>query len=787
MRKMLVLLVLLLFVADAYGEAGVLFPTNVGARKIQEVVKLRKMVVRVNIEEQHAFVTVLQLYENLTDTDIEGKYVFALPSGATITDFAIWEDGVRVPAVVMERHEASRTYEKLTASKIDPGLAEAGTEEGEQGAFVVRVYPIPAHGVKRIELSYEQTIEVTGLSSAFTFPLHPASNIEQSAEEFQVEFSLTSSIPVVDFICNSKTMNFEKGVGSDEVHSFIRVFRASNFSFSEDVSFTWRIREEENRLDVWTYRDAETSTFNVTVGGGREYRDEAGYFLARLVLASQKVDEVSSLQQRDIIVALDTSLSMKGFKLESAFNAVSYFLENLNKGDRFSVVMFNDEVTVWQKKPVEASSQNIQSALSFIRQNYLQSGTDLWGAIQSVSDMLKNSERGKQKIVIMITDGNPTASIVSRKKLLSLVAGMKEPKPRFFIFSIGTDTDTALLNTIAYMTDGYHLNASETEDLGFKLKVFFNQVGAPIIGDIKLGFSSPSNFTMVYPALPQKAFTGSAVEYVGKYLRPMRARVSVLSNSGKLADREQDFPQTDRSRSWIKRVWARERVSFLLDQIRLEGEQAEWVEEIIALAKEFKFVTPYTSFIAAPRALLRPRVIKPRDPILRVRTDHSVVEVVAIFPFGLVKNMRKVEEDPLKGDVWETRFLAPRWMNDGVYKCLVVLYDESGRITQEIKEFVIDSKPPQLKAVDMRTTVRAGDTLEIKILADADTRWIRGMLAGTLATDIRWDAQRKMCVGVLRIPHDFPPGLHELVITAEDFAHNTNAVAFSINVAGGAQ
>ncbi len=122
----------------------------------------------------------------------------------------------------------------------------------------------------------------------------------------------------------------KKAVGSDEVYSFIRVFRASNFSFSEDVSFTWRIRRGRKPIGVFGLIGMpETSTFDIAVGGGREYRDDAGYFLARLVLAPQKVEETSSPSAKDVVVALDTSLSMRGFKLESAFNAISYFLENL--------------------------------------------------------------------------------------------------------------------------------------------------------------------------------------------------------------------------------------------------------------------------------------------------------------------------------------------------------------------------------------------------------------------------------------------------------------------------
>ncbi len=49
----------------------------------------------------------------------------------------------------------------------------------------------------------------------------------------------------------------------------------------------------------------------------------------------------------------------------------------------------------------------------------------------------------------------------------------------------------------------------------------------------------------------------------------------------------------------------------LLEKIEREGEDRASIDEIIRLSKKYKFVTPYTSFLAVPRALLRPRVIRP--------------------------------------------------------------------------------------------------------------------------------------------------------------------------------
>ena len=74
------------------------------------------------------------------------------------------------------------------------------------------------------------------------------------------------------------------------------------------------------------------------------------------------------------------------------------------------------------------------------------------------------------------------------------------------------------------------------------------------------------------------------------------------------------LPRESSEHPQLPRLWARARVDALLEKIEREGEDQASIDEIIGLARQYKFVTPYTSFLAVPRALLRPRVIRPGDP-----------------------------------------------------------------------------------------------------------------------------------------------------------------------------
>jgi Ca-activated chloride channel family protein len=152
-----------------------------------------------------------------------------------------------------------------------------------------------------------------------------------------------------------------------------------------------------------------------------------------------------------------------------------------------------------------------------------------------------------------------------------------------------------------------------------------------------------------------------------------------------------------------------------------------------------------------------------------------------VFPFGLTSRMTYIKAD----DVWETRFIAPREMSDGVYRCRLVLVDRQGRAYQEEKSFVIDSRPPRLQASLNQTAAHAGEDLTITVRADSDTRVIAARIFGSLPVPVVWDAKAKANVGYLRIPAGLPSGTYAIQVTAEDFAHNSSVVELVIEVVGG--
>src|SRR5690606_10352913 len=64
------------------------------------------------------------------------------------------------------------------------------------------------------------------------------------------------------------------------------------------------------------------------------------------------------------------------------------------------------------------------------------------------------------------------------------------------------------------------------------------------------------------------------------------------------------FPQVERERDFVARLWATRRVGHLLEEIRLHGEHQELKDEVIMLAKAFGLVTPYTSYLVQEEEMM---------------------------------------------------------------------------------------------------------------------------------------------------------------------------------------
>ena len=756
-------------------QSGVLIPST-DSKPDSKTLSLNVMNVDVLIDNQPARVKVLQIFDNHTSQVLEGKYLFALPPTASIFDFAVWDADTRIPGVMMEKRRANKVYSEIKQQQVDPGLLQQDDEHEGRSAFSAKVVPIPAYGTKRVEMEYTEVLPVESLVSHFTFPLKPSFGDPQPIDEFNLHLHVINENPITPIA--QPNSQFALAVTNSEPNEFEADIHARGVELKNDFSFDYRIEVPESALSFTSYRAPERISSYDLRDPSLAARNPDGYFEARAIFNQHANSQTQ--QPRNVVLLLDTSLSMYGEKLKRAVESVDYFLHSLSAQDHFNLIIFNDEAYAFAPAPLPATADNVEQALAFIKNSMLGGATDLRKALLKAVELSAQFPAGEHSLVL-ISDANPT---VGTRDLKKIVHSLDAKFPvRVFAFGLGSDANGTLLEQLAQAGHGYFARARETEDIATALKIFLDHVGSTSIEHLSFTSTDTSNFYQVYSSADY-GFDGSSLAYVGRYRTPSpRTTVTMQADYGaqpiKLS-RDVELPELSDTHAHLPRVWARARVDALLREMDLNGEREDYISEIIRLSEKYRFVTPYTAFIAAPRALLRPRLIQPGDPVLRVKTHESINSVFAVFPFGETLPLTYLQSE----GVWEVRFLAPSWLPDGTYRCRLLMTDRDGNAYQETKSFVIDSHAPRLKVALDKTSVRAGDDLVVKVSADSDTVRLFARVYGSQSSQLTWSPQEQTNVGKLRIASGLATGRYTITVSAEDAAHNQSTIEVPIDVVG---
>lgn len=761
---------ILLIFSLASAQSGVLIPTGEN-KPNPKILSLAAMNVEITIDNQHANVKIAQIFDNHAARVLEGKYVFALAEKSSISDFAVWDNDTRIPGVMMERRRANKIYESIKARQTDPGILQATDEGASAAGFSAKIFPINAYGTKRLEMEYTEDLPVENLTSHFTFPLKPSYGERQTVGEFNLKIRILNDFGFAPILIENSAYPLQ--ISKSEPNEFVGEFRAANIELENDFAFDYQINAPENRLSVVAYRAPERISAYDLQDPKLANPAPDGFFQAQAIFA-QNPNPIKPPKR--IVLLLDTSFSMYGDKLARAVEAIDFFLHNLAPEDEFNLVLFNDEADVLSAEPVKATAENVEEALRFVKDSSLGGGTNLKRGLQTALEQAKKFTNGERQIVL-ISDANPTLETVRTKEIERV---FDDRNVKFFAFALGADANVNLLQNLTAKTHGYFDSARETEDIALKLKIFLDKIGATDISNLRLAPSA--NLYDIY-ATGGNSFFGSNFSFVGRYKKPQAQIFNFSAQTGAESinlTREINLPELDETHSFLPRVWARARVDWLVNQMNEGGEREDFIAEIIRLLEKYKFVTTYTAFLAAPRALLRPRLIQPGDPVIRVKTDESVREVFAVLPFGETLPLKFLELEK----VWETRFLAPVWMADGTYKCRLLLTDKSGNGYQEEKTFVVDSRAPRVKINLEKQTFRAGDDINLKASADSDTNRLVARIYGAKPAQLFWSNQEKANVGILQIPENLASGKYTLTVSAEDFAHNQTSEELTIEVLG---
>ena len=99
-----------------------------------------------------------QEFQNPHATSLETTFYYPVPHGAVVTSLALWVNGVRREARVLERQRAREIYQGIVNQRRDPALVERLSST----LFRIRIFPVLPHSRQRVELTFAQPVELLG-------------------------------------------------------------------------------------------------------------------------------------------------------------------------------------------------------------------------------------------------------------------------------------------------------------------------------------------------------------------------------------------------------------------------------------------------------------------------------------------------------------------------------------------------------------------------------------------------------------------------------------------------
>ena len=537
------------------------FPLEVKSEKVE-----------VNIEGQAAKTAIDQVFYNPDNRRLEGYFLFPIPKGATLSDFSMFINGKETPAELLDADKARKIYEDIVRQLRDPALLEYS----QQGLFKVRIFPIEPRSETRIKISYSQLLESDAATMEYIYPLDTK---KYSAKPLQ-NLSLLVNIEANS---NLKTIY-------SPTHE-VEIIRKG----SKQAKVGFEAAKVKPDVDFKLYFNTDNQAIGASILTFKSKKKD-GFFL--LNFNPGIAEQEQEIAEKDINFVLDVSGSMSGKKLEKAKEALLFCVNNLNKGDRFNVVRFSTEARSLFEDLEAADKGNIAEAREFIEDLKAIGGTNIDEALEKA--LSAQSRKDRPYMVVFITDGRPTIGVTEEDDLLKKLKVNNSDNTRIFTFGIGEDINTHLLDKITEHTKAFRSYILPDEDIEVKISNFYTKVSSPVLTDVYLGFSRGVNASQIYPKALPDLFRGSSLTVLGRYENE-GSRVLLM---GKLNGQKKSYSyevtlsnNRHEEHDFIPPLWAARAVGYLLDQIRLHGEDKELVDEVVALAKEYGIVTPYTSYL----------------------------------------------------------------------------------------------------------------------------------------------------------------------------------------------
>ncbi|MBN2192015.1 MAG: AgmX/PglI C-terminal domain-containing protein [Polyangiaceae bacterium] len=561
-----------------------------GTEQVAPGVRLRKHQVRTVIKDGFARTEVEEELFNDTARVLEGRYVFALPPGASLSRLALWVGDRLVEGEIVERDRGARIFRGIVDDTVrprDPALLEwvGGSE------LSLKIFPIEPKRGRRVLLAYNEALPSEGRTMRYRYPLGLGRDRTTKIDEFSLTVTAYDSRgPLRDVVTRgyaAVTTGREGGITTQ--------FAAQGFAPVDDFVVEYPLPEAAAPLGLFVpdWGSAEPELPEVAAGD-----QDASYFALPLTVELPGGTLLPVLTAQDRVVVVDRSFSQGEESLGAQVRIARALLEDLDPGERFAVLACDSACDAYPaQRLAEATAEHIAKAKAWLDGAAIPMGaSDLAGGVVAAAARLETNGWGQ---VVVLGDGRATAGELGADAVAGRIRpflGSRRVDLRFL--GVGRSVDEVLLRGLASAVGAAYERVATEASLEDRIAALVLGLRTPVVEAPVLEL--PAQYLDVHPRRLPNLRLGQTLLVTGK-LR--EAQLGAVTLRGTLAGEPYRFARmlgdADRARQnpLVPRLWAEQAIA----ELDAQGPEAP-VEQIVRLSRRHHVLSRQTSLLVLENA-----------------------------------------------------------------------------------------------------------------------------------------------------------------------------------------
>lgn len=574
-----------------------------------------------------------QVFVNVHPQTIEAVYIFPLPARAAVSAFTMSTKDREVKGVLQERGQARANY----AQAISEGKQAALVEEERPEIFTMTVGNLPAGERVTVELELDGPLTCIDDTALFRFPLvvapkyipgkalsgndvgsGSASDTERVPDASRISppvllpgypnpvrlsIEIEMDSPLLDWQQLEASLPFqiEQATGKKRrraaaSNKLVYLPQAGRIDHDLVLAFPFHPNQMRTSLQVLEPEASVT-------------KSEPLPFCLTMVPPAVLSDETA---EKQVVVLLDRSGSMQGWKMAAAIRTVARLIDSLNSDDSFSILAFDDRIdeirpTHIQDAPrsqnwfklnqanllVEANDRNRCDYNTALKAVTARGGTEIAMALEHALQKF-GASRNESEIdrhIVLVTDGQVGNEAEIIDYLKREAKGVK-------VSTVGIDqaVNQAFLERIASTTQGLCQVVLSDEQLDRSMTQICRRIGNPVLKNVQLEGCKVEDLVFQHNDL----YAGIATRIYGRMRGPIPEKLNIVAEKADGSRFVQEV-EVDSCVGTIEKLWARERVlqmehEFLVAQ---QGRDTQaLVKETTAFSLLYGVLCRFTAFLA---------------------------------------------------------------------------------------------------------------------------------------------------------------------------------------------